>query len=54
MLFYYIWLNKSHQPYATTYAVNGIQIAFTNELAKGLPKPVIQLEFQLNVPCLLH
>jgi len=38
--------------------INGVQIAFTDELAmtpdKDLPKPVIQLEFQLNVPWLLN
>lgn len=38
--------------------VNGMQIAFTNELALTpdveLPEPAIQLEFQLNVPWLLN
>ena len=38
--------------------INGIQIAFTDELAmppgEDLPKPVIQLEFQLKVPWLLN
>jgi hypothetical protein len=52
------WINTVEGLTPNFETVNGMQIAFTNELAMTpddeLPKPVIQLEFQLNVPWLLN
>ena len=52
------WVNTEEGSMPNFETINGVQIAFTDELAmtpdKDLPKPVIQLEFQLNVPWLLN
>lgn len=52
------WVNTDKGPTPNFDSISGIQIAFTNELAMApeanFPKPVIQLEFQLNVPWLLN
>ena len=52
------WKNTEEGVIPNFGTINGIQIAFTDELAmtpnEELPKPVIQLEFQLNIPWLLN
>ena len=52
------WINSEEDSMPNFETINGIQIAFTDELAMSpdadLPRPVIQLEFQLNVPWLLN
>ncbi|AGK53674.1 hypothetical protein [Bacillus sp. 1NLA3E] len=53
------WINTEDDSMPNFETVSGIQIAFTDELAmtpdeEDLQPPVIQLEFQLNIPWLLN
>jgi hypothetical protein len=52
------WVNTEDGLMPNFETINGIQIAFTDQLAmppdEALPKPQLQLEFQLNVPWLLN